>query len=171
MTIFDGLRRTYVTFMMQVVGRSLAAASRVDPVLQAELAILPAGFELCMVVLPSGPGMVVRANGDGTVNLSRPSGAKPHLSIRFKHLEHAFRVLSFQEGTARALANNRMVADGDVALATRLVRCLDRMESLILPAFVARRAVKRYLPVRLSEKFPMAMRIYGRVLLGAFKGP
>lgn len=170
MPTVDRLRRLYVALMMQIVGRALAAASRVDPVLCGELAVLPVGFKVCMMVLPGGPGMVVQANGDGTVRLLGATGAQADLGVRFKHLEHAYLVLSFQEGTARAFANHRMVADGDVAVATRLVRCLDRLESLILPAFVARRAVKRYLPMRPSEKPPLALRIYGQVLLGVFKG-
>lgn len=35
----------------------------------------------------------------------------------------------FQESTAQAFANDRMIADGDVSAAIRLVRCLNKMES------------------------------------------
>jgi predicted alpha/beta-hydrolase family hydrolase len=89
---------------------------------------------------------------------------KPDLSVKFKHLSHAFLVLSFQEGTARAFANDRMVADGEVSHAIRMVRCLDRMEAIILPKMVAKMAVKRY-PEHLSlnEKVNKAARIYGLV--------
>jgi hypothetical protein len=62
---------------------------------------------------------------------------KPDLTITFKHLTHAFMVFSFQESTAQAFANDRMIADGDVSSAIRLVRCLNKMESLILPKVVA----------------------------------
>jgi hypothetical protein len=164
------LSRAYVALMMRVVGHGLAATSRVDPVLRRELAVLPAGFQIQMIVLPAGPGMVVQAHGDGTLSRVREPKARPDLSIRFKHLSHAFLVLTFQEGTARAFANNRMVADGDVAIATRLVRCLNRLESLILPAVLARRAVKRYTPMRLREKLPLAARTYGRMLLQVLTG-
>jgi hypothetical protein len=37
-----------------------------------------------------------------------------------------------------------MVADGEVSHAIRMVRCLDKMEALILPKLVAEMAVKRY---------------------------
>jgi hypothetical protein len=40
---------------------------------------------------------------------------KPDLTITFKHLTHAFLVFSFQESTAQAFANDRMIADGDVS--------------------------------------------------------
>ena len=44
-----------------------------------------------------------------------------------------------------------MVADGDVSYAIRLVRCLNKMESLILPKLVAEFAVKQY-PAKLGLK-------------------
>ena len=60
-------------------------------------------------------------------------------------------VFSFQESTAQAFANDRMIADGDVSAAIRLVRCLNKMESLILPKLVASLAVKEY-PTELTLK-------------------
>ncbi len=44
-----------------------------------------------------------------------------------------------------------MIADGDVSAAIRLVRCLNKMESLILPKLVASLAVKEY-PTELTLK-------------------
>lgn len=79
-------------------------------------------------------------------------------------MSHAFLVFSFQEGTARAFANDRMVADGDVSYAIRMVRCLNKMEALILPKVVAKLAVKEY-PEQLSftQKLNLASRIYLKV--------
>jgi hypothetical protein len=37
-----------------------------------------------------------------------------------------------------------MIADGDVSSAIRLVRCLNKMEALILPKLIASLAVKEY---------------------------
>ena len=82
----------------------------------------------------------------------------------------AFLVLSFQEGTARAFANDRIYVDGEVSHAIRLVRCLSRMEVLILPKLVAERAVKRYPAINLGEKINLAARIYGRVATNFLKG-
>jgi len=160
--------RIYVAAMLQVVARSLVATSHVDAEARREFAAYPARFQVQMLVLPAGPGFVIESNGDGSFELARAPKAQPDLSIQFKHLGHAFLVLSFQEGTARAFAHDRMVALGDLALATRLVRCLNRMEVLILPKLLAQRAVKRYPEeLTLREKLPTALRIYGH-LLGHF---
>ena len=47
-----------------------------------------------------------------------------------------------------------------------MVRCLDRMEALVLPKFIARRAVKRYPSIPLLEKLWLAIRIYLQMLIG-----
>lgn len=164
------LQRAYVAVMMQVVARGLVVTSRTDALARSELAAYPRGFQVQMRVLPDGPGFVIESDGDGGLDLSRRPKAKPDLSIGFKHVAHAFLVFSFQEGTALAFAHERMVADGDVALATRLVRCLNRMEALILPKFVARRVVKRYPALPLREKLPIALRIYARLALHFLRG-
>ena len=152
-------QRAYVASMMQVVARGLAAASRIDPVLRQELSGLPTAYRIAMRVWPAGPVLVLLTTEDGSLRRVQDT-ARPNLDIRFKHLAHAFLVLSFQEGTARAFANDRMVADGDVAHATRLVRCLNRMESVILPGFVARRAVKRVDAMPAFRRGALALRIY-----------
>jgi hypothetical protein len=102
----------------------------------------------------------VECAGDGTLNRAKVVKPRPDLSIGFKHVAHAFLVLAFQEGTAQAFANDRMVADGDVSHAIRLVRCLNTMEALILPRWVALRAVKRYPTISALEKTRKAVRIY-----------
>ena len=158
------LQRLYVTIMMEVIGKGLVAASEVDDEIAREVAAFPAGLEIEMIVMPAGPSCRVRVTPHGTLELANGSTTRPGLSIKVKHLAHAFLVFTFQESTARAFANDRMVADGEVSYAIRLVRCLDRMEALILPKLVAERAVKRYpVNLQLSDKIQKAARIYALV--------
>lgn len=156
-------QKVYVTTMMAVVGSGLAAASRVDENVQRELSAFPAGYQVCMTVFPSGPNFFLRMQENGIADVVDAPVGKPDLTIRFKHMAHAFIVFSFQEGTAQAFANDRMIADGNVSHAIRLVRCLNRLETLILPKLVAERAVKRYDDLPLAEKIRKAARIYGLV--------
>ena len=90
---------------------------------------------------------------------------RPDLSIKFKHMNHAFMVLSFQEGTAEAFTKDRMIADGDLSHSIILVRILNKLEAIILPKFIAVRAVKRYPDnLGLGEKLFKAICIYALVL-------
>lgn len=163
-------QKAYVTTMMKIVGSGLAAASRVDAEVQRELSAFPAGYQVCMTVFPSGPNFFLRMQENGIANVVDAPLGKPDLTIRFKHMAHAFLVFSFQEGTAQAFANDRMIADGTVSHAIRLVRCLNKMETLILPKLVAARAVKRYDPIPLGEKLGKAARIYGLVAKSLIAG-
>ena len=88
------------------------------------------------------------------------------LAIRFKHIDYAFRVFAFIESTPTAFARARMVVDGDVAAGIRLVRCMYRLEALLMPRFIAARGVKRYpAHLGLGEKLGLNVKIYGRIAL------
>jgi len=156
--------------MMGVVGRSLVSTSQVDPEVRGELAGLPAGYTVQMMVMPSGPSFTTQVTDDHTLRLCHGFSGKPDLCVRFKHVAHAFLVFSFQEGTARAFAHDRMYVDGDISAALRVVRCLSRMEALILPKVVAIRAVKRYPALALTTKLNLAARIYLRFVANLTKG-
>lgn len=158
------LQQIYVKTMMDVIGRGLVMASQVDQEVQHEISQFPVGFVLSMSVFPNGPAFVAQVNSNGQLNLLNAYTDKPDLTVRFKHMHHAFLVFSFQESTAQAFANDRMVADGDLSYAIRLVRCLNKMEALILPKLVAELAVKQYpTQLPLKDKLRGAANIYLKV--------
>lgn len=158
-------RRLYVETMFQVMGRALQAVSEVDRSVQDEARPLPEGFLFEMAVRPNGPKLIVEHQGDGRFRYltGEPSRAVD-LSIQFKHIAHAFLVVSFQEKTSVAFANDRMLVDGDIDRAIRMTRILNRLEAFILPRLIAERAVKEYpRNLRLPEKVLSAARIYLKV--------
>ena len=169
-SVKPALELTYVKLMMDVIGRGLVMASQVDQEIQQEIAKFPTNFVLSMNVFPHGPAFIAKVTEDHQLVLLSSSKTKPDLTITFKHLSHAYLVFSFQEGTAQAFANDRMIADGDLSYAIRLVRCLNKMESLILPKLLAELAVKEY-PTNLSlkDKLTGAANIYLKVAQSYFK--
>jgi hypothetical protein len=153
--------RAFVTFMLSFMGRALLAVSATDAEARAEIEGFAEGFTFEMKVLPSGPAIRLRKQGGRFVADAQPT--RPTLAIQFKHLRHAARVLSFVESTPQAFANDRMVVDGDVALAMRMQRILDRMQSILLPHVVAARALKRAPVLPLAAHAKDAARLYGRM--------
>ena len=155
-------KRFYVDVMMTVIGRALQAISQVDDIIKKEANVLPDGFSFQMKVLPSGPSFAVKKQPNGELKfLGRNFNEKTDLSIGFKHLTHGFMVLSFQESTSVAFANDRMMVDGDISYALRVTRILNRLETYILPKFLAERAVKQYPEsIKLPEKLLHGARIY-----------
>ena len=79
-----------------------------------------------------------------------------------------FLVLGFVEGTAVAFANDRITVDGNTSIAMKIIRALNRMEVIVLPRFIAKRAVKTYPDIKLMEKLVLASRVYGRLVLDLF---
>lgn len=158
-------RRLYVEAMFQVMGRALQAVSEVDETVRQEACVLPQGFLFEMKVMPDGARMVVEHLGEGRFCYhSKAPERALDLSIQFKHIAHAFLVLSFQEKTSVAFAHDRMLVDGNVSYAIRITRILSRLESFILPKLVAERAVKQYpADIQLPQKVLSAARIYLKV--------
>jgi len=169
-SVKPALQLVYVKLMMDVIGRGLVMASQVDDEVKQEVAKFPANFVLSMKVFPHGPAFIAKVTDNHELILLNETEQKPDLTITFKHLSHAFLVFSFQESTAQAFANDRMIADGDLSYAIRLVRCLNKMEALILPKLLAELAVKQY-PHELSlkEKLTGAANIYLKVAQSYFK--
>lgn len=161
-TLLPKAKRLYVETMFQVVGRAMQAISETDEIIKKESLLVPEGFVFEMTVLPGGPGFVVRKTASGHFEyLGSDAQGKADLSIAFKHLTHAFLVFSFQESTSLAFSHDRMLVDGDVALALRMTRILNRLESFILPKLFAERAVKEYPQnLRLPDKLLKGARIY-----------
>lgn len=153
--------RAFVTGMLAFMGRALLAVSATDAEAKREIEGFADGFTFEMKVLPSGPAIRLRKSGGRFVADSNP--ARPTLAIQFKHLRHAARVLSFVESTPQAFANDRMVVDGDVALAMRMQRILDRMQSILLPHVVAARALKKAPVLPLGAHARDAALLYGRI--------
>jgi hypothetical protein len=164
------LQVIYVNIMIWLIGRLLEAASKVDKKIQEEIKELPEAFAFSMGILPDGPDFAVQKQTDGTLYCRRKKDKiSTDLVISFKHVKHAFLIFSFQESTARSFANDRMLLDGEINLGMIVVRCLDRMECLVLPRFVAVRAVKRYPSISLLEKLGLATKIYLQLLVGFFR--
>lgn len=162
-------QRAYAAAMMRLTGGLLEAASTADPVVRREVEGFPDGLVIGMSVLGDTPRLRVQKRGGRLVRLPDDDPAAPGLEAVFKHVAHAFLVLSFQEGTAQAFANDRMISRGDPALSMRLVRCLNRVQAITLPPPVARRALKAYPAMPARERLALAARIY-LTYAGALRG-
>jgi len=165
------LQRVHVRFMLWLIGRLLQAASGVDEEVMREVRSLPDGFSFAMRVRSGSSAMALVKRADRLMAV--PAGKIPHpaLSFDFKHVAHAFLVLSFQESTPRAFANDRLSVDGEYPSAMKMLRALNRMQALVLPRFIAVHALKSCPKVGLWEKLRLAARIYGRACVEIFKRP
>lgn len=154
-------QRAYVGSLLQVSGHLLVAASYADTEIQRELASMPDGLVIGFSILGDELAMRLRVRGG---RLARMRARHPaDLDIIFKHVTHAFMVLSFQETTPQAFANQRFITQGDAALSMRFTRCLNRMQLVTLPTLVTKRAFPNVPQPALSEKLSVSAKLYANL--------
>lgn len=166
------IKHFYVTVMLQIISRALCALSLRDQEAAAECRQLPTNLLIEMAVMGTGQRMLLLTTANHKLQRVKPSAAKEvDLSLNFKHLEHAFMVFSFQDNAAGAFTRDRIIADGELSYAICLVRILNRMQSIILPKFIAVKAVKRY-PKNLSfiTKISTAAKVYSTMAVQLLLG-
>lgn len=138
--------------------RALKFLSKRDSKMKEEAIRWPEGKRLKLEI-PGATGFTVTATSEGFQKL--PKETPGDVTIRFKSPADAFRVFTGQIGIATAYAQHRFVLRGDMGLAMPFVRCVDRTEGYLFPAFLARRILKR-----LPKKEVSTARVYLAVLFG-----
>jgi hypothetical protein len=131
-----------------VLGRALQSLSRNDQDIQAEVAAWPEELTLMMRVLPDGSAMTVQKEAGGRLRYlgARLPEDEVDIVIYIQNLEAGFRLLTGQVGTDVAYARHNIAVRGDISLTISITRVLNRVETYLFPAFIARRLMKR-LPV------------------------
>ncbi len=155
----------YINIFMAIFARALAGASRIDEEIQSELKGLPANYTIRMMVLPESPRFVVQVTPDHQLKVLSNSTEHIDLDLKIKHLSHAVLMFTFQEGVPYAFANDRVISDGEISHAVRVVRCIHKLEVLILPKFINQMIMKRYPKIGFFEKISKFLRIYLSVFI------
>lgn len=160
-------QRAYVRVMLALMERLLVASSAVDPVIRAELASFPEGCTIGFAILGETCTLRVRIRG-GELVPAHDRDERPDLEVVFKHVAHAFALLSLGESSSTSYARDRMVTHGDVALTMRFMRCADRVQGVMLPPMLAARALKSVPDLPLGTRLGLRARVLGAVTKGLF---
>ena len=89
--------------------------------------------------------------------------------MKIKHLEAAMLMFTFQESSCTATARDRLIVEGDLPVASGVLRIMDLLEVLLLPKFIARLGVKRYpnhKQMSLGRKLRSRILTYIRIAVG-----
>jgi hypothetical protein len=164
-------KRLYVWLLLFIFGRAFQAAAKVDPVAKEEFANMPPDFMLDLCVAPNGPHMIVGKDKQGRIRYYgwKPKDKKISLSMKIKHLEAAILMFTFQESSCVATARDRLIVEGDLVVASGVLRIMDLLEVLLLPKFITKLGVKRYpnrAQMSLGRKLRSRVLTYARVVVG-----
>lgn len=157
------IKRIYVSVLLFIFGRAFQAVAKSDPAAKAEFDSMPSDFMLDLCVAPNGPHMVVGKDKKGKVKYFgwKPGDRKITLKMEIKHLEAAILMFTFQESSCTATARDRLIVEGDLPVASGVLRIMDLLEVLLLPWFIAKLGVKRY-PDHM--RMPLSRKLRSRVL-------
>lgn len=142
----DRLKRIYITILLWIVGRAIQAAASFIPEIKKEFEEAGDPFALCLEVLAHGPSMMLVKTEKGKIRYvgSKKKDISTTIDLKVKSMDTAFKIFTFQESTATAMARERFIVDGDLPQAMAFVRVLNTIEVLLLPRIIAALAVKRY---------------------------
>ena len=158
-------RRLWIGSLLWIIGRTLCRAARIDEAVRRELAPLPDGLAIRLEVSGMKRGLTLhKSGGRWRCGPALDTGGLHPLRVRFKHPAIAFRALSFRLGINQAFCENRLLVEGDPGAAMHLVRALEQLQALILPAFIARPLLRHYPSPR--HKLARACHIYLGLLTG-----
>ncbi len=162
------LKKTYLAFMLWVVGRAIQAAAKVDRDVKKEFMDMPDGFSFSLGCYPAGPHMIVGKSMDNKVRYFGGNLEKKDVNLKMtvKNMDVFFLLFSFQESTPMSVAHDRMIVDGDIPYACSAVRILDIVQVYLLPKYIARLAIKRYPRWSFYRHFVVRSLIYIRTITG-----
>ncbi|MBB6479315.1 aldehyde ferredoxin oxidoreductase C-terminal domain-containing protein [Spirochaeta isovalerica] len=137
----------YCGTVMAVLGWFIPAVACRKASVRDEVKALPEDFKLRFAIWPSGPSLSLKREGDRLKKVSLRE-EQADMTVYLKSLEAAWLLLTFQESTCDSEARGRLMVKGDLPHTCTFIRLMDKVEILLLPRFLAKRAVKKWEPVR-----------------------
>ncbi len=142
---FSGIKKIYCSIIMLVLGWFIPNIACRKESVRDEVRAFPNDFTCRLGVWPDGPSVSFLRKGDRLVKFKPGSITKgADLSVMLKSIDAAWLMFTFQESTCTAEANNRLIAEGELPHVCTFIRLMDKVEILLLPRFIAKRAVKKW---------------------------
>jgi hypothetical protein len=150
-----------VQFVMWFLGKSLQVASKQEKGIQEELAMWPENFRVLFKINPKGPFMRLRKIAPNRIALDKTTNEdNADLIIYFKNLHSAVLVFTAQKGVPWAFAEHRMAVKGDLPASLSLIRCLNRVQTILFPYLIANLIMKKVPHISFIQKSLLRLRIY-----------
>ncbi len=136
------------------LGATFELTSRYVDEMKKEIADWEEGRRVAIGVLPNGPTITILKKGDRIECLGLGS-KDPVLSILFKNLDSAVMIFTGQLGAPWAVAENRVIIQGDNAQAMQVTRAMSIVQTYLFPGLILDKTFKRppkLTPMQLATK-------------------
>ncbi|MDY3251021.1 MAG: hypothetical protein SOX32_11815 [Candidatus Choladocola sp.] len=145
--------------VLEVLYRGFRVLYREDSRVRKEINSWSPELTMKLVCGPGGAVLAIRKDEKhGVAKIRRAQRAA--ITMRFKSVDGAFRVLSGQVSVADAYAAHQFSLEGDIYQTMSFVRCVEYLEAYLFPPFMAKRILKE-----LPEKQVSSLSVYAKALL------
>ncbi len=164
---FEPRERYFKKFVIKtvfsVLGRGMKGVVKVDSKAQEYFSELHDGFVFRLHVLPLGPSLVVKKNGNNFVKVKKKDlqNTKIDLDIQFKNTAVTMPIVLGMAGVPQAFAENRFILKGEIADSMKIVDIMNLTEAYLFPKFIT----SKFLDV-IPKKQKGSLRVYAYVLFG-----
>lgn len=135
-------KRSVVSASLLVSGVAFELVSKHSPELKAEIADWEDGRVFSLGVLPDGPAISLKKEGDRIRYLGK--GYKnPKLKLLFKNIDCAHLMMTGKIGSSAAFAQHRTILHGNLLEAMQTSRAMAIVQSYLLPGPVLKKSMKR----------------------------
>ncbi len=145
--------------VLEVLFRGFRVLYKEDSRVRREIGSWQKDLTLKLVCGPGGAVLAMKR--DRTNGVRRiPRAQKTDITMRFKSVEGAFRVLSGQKSVEDAYAEHLFFLEGDIFQTMSFVRCVEYLEAYLFPKVMTKRILKE-----VPSKELHSLQVYARALL------
>jgi len=137
----------YCSIVLAVLGWFIPAIACRKQSVREVVSAFPVNFSFRLGVWPNGPSIAFHRRDKRLIKIHNKKQPVA-MTVYLKSIEAAWLLFSFQESTCQSEANNRLAVIGDLPHTCTFIRLMDKVEILLLPGFIAKKAVKKWEKVR-----------------------
>ncbi len=136
------VKETIVKTSLLALATTFEIVSKHSPELKAEIADWEDGRVFSLGVLPDGPAVSLKKEGDQIRYLGK--GYKnPKLKVLFKNVDAALLPFTGQMGSHTAFVQHRAIVHGNIGEAMQASRAMDIVQTYLMPVFILKKNSKR----------------------------
>lgn len=131
-------KNMFCNIILTFLSRAIVELSHTDSEISREFADLPENFKVNIGIIPYGTyvGLVKTSGG---LKIKKNGFTTADLVVNFKSEKAAQKVMLAKLNLAQSYSQHALLVGGDIAVAMRLVRAINKVECYLFPRFMTKK--------------------------------
>lgn len=135
-------KNSFCNLILTFLCRAIADLANKDSQISAEFSDLPNDFKVNIGILPYGTYIGVIKTSEG-LKIKKNGFSECDLEVKFKNIKSAKQVMLAKLNLAQSFSRHSLLVGGDIAIAMRLVRAINRVECYLFPRFMTKKILPK----------------------------